>query len=412
MRVQATALRYWKAAEDEAQYQDAHACAAGNSAFAVADGVTFGTFRSAQWARSLVDSFVQPTERPELPAGLDVWIDELARHWLDAQLRDPPIGPDFHVERLLEMGAAATLLGVELGGDGGSDLGWKSLAIGDCVLLQLRDSRIISPTPFPSIRNPKPASPAVLATTARHGSRLRNGQWQIQSGTLLPGDKLLLATDAVGYCIAAELSEVSETSMLTGTLVATILARDQRGFRAWLDAARLKGRIEDDDSTVLLVETEPFAAGEQVPVASPPAALPVPAPQGSSAPEQTGQRVRPRTPSEKGRRSLSRRGSFLLGLLAGLLLLPTLLGAWALAQSFSGPMPSPHGPSPTPSLSPEPTQKFPESEPLASPVVFSPAPSPNGGSATTSSSPEITLKPTESGPLASPAIYSPAPVAP
>ncbi|OWK46848.1 protein phosphatase 2C domain-containing protein [Fimbriiglobus ruber] len=164
--------------------EDAIAAAPAGLRFAVADGATEG-WHSKAWADRLARAFVV---RPPAPSDFAGWLTEARTGW------DPPArsGPaSWYAEEKEIQGAYATLLGVRLIPRAAGGWAWKAVAVGDSCLFVVRGERHTHAFP---IDNPEVfgSSPLLVASTPA-GS----GEPDWMAGQTLPGDLLVLATDAV-----------------------------------------------------------------------------------------------------------------------------------------------------------------------------------------------------------------------
>ena len=373
-----TALHFWKDGESAEDYEDASARNLVAHRLAVADGVS-DSYHSGHWASLLVEAFVSSDLPADFPRSLPEWVGDLAGRWAQEELELPSVEPEWLREARLDKGAAATFLGVELRPNGTVGQPWTAVAVGDCVLLQVRNGALVPPTPFPSIAKGRTSSPSVLSTAPIHGSRVR-GSCQIRWGTLKAGDRLLLATDTVGLQLASELSGDA------GALLEIVLRRDLAAFREWVQQARELGNVENDDVTVLVLE-----------VPSEPSATPVLAPEEArqesvSSPlppilreELAGQDVHPSTEPgveaqalgaasrQRERRRFSGRALAMIALAICICGLVLAVGIWSLASSSRQVAPSPSRPSLGATLVPTVSPLVPTVSPLV-PTVEVPGP--------------------------------------
>lgn len=218
MRPLATNI-FWlpKAGNSTAEYEDAHftgkwtaqraprtAPQASRMGVAIADGATEGML-SRQWANLLVKRFVRLLPgRADLTdwlsTTLHIWQKE-KRHYLSQRERNnKPV--QWYEEPGLESGAFAALLGLVLtlvdGEDGERALQrvhWNAVAIGDCLLVQVRSDACIYMFPFDE------ASALTNRPFLLSSNPLRNRDLveriEFAEGEALPGDRFYLMTDAL-----------------------------------------------------------------------------------------------------------------------------------------------------------------------------------------------------------------------
>jgi len=196
---------------------------------AIADGATEAVF-SGLWAEMLVarwvaDDGATPAALAEaLPAWRNAWQNHPA-----VRSQDLP----WYAAAKAADGAHATLLGLTLRANGT----WKSVAVGDGVLMHLREGRLERAWPMD---DPEAFSdrPALLASVARPSPP----RMEAASGDWAPGDSLLLTTDAV----AAWLLRTDPTAAP---------AWDAASFAEQVESARTQGLLRNDDSTLVQIST-------------------------------------------------------------------------------------------------------------------------------------------------------------
>lgn len=220
---------FWmpKAGSTPAEYEDAYTWSdSGRFPFraAVADGATESAFARA-WAQRLAEGGVE--------AGIDGFQDGLGgwqQEWKDsAEAR--AAGLPWYAAAKAEQGAFATLLLLELHESGT----WSALAVGDCCLFHLHEGRLLRAWP---IEAPDQFSnhPALIGSHPRREAAVS----ERQAGTWEPGDRFLLASDA----LAAWLMQAEDPG-------AALHPPDTLADR--LDAARTAGTLRNDDVTLVTV---------------------------------------------------------------------------------------------------------------------------------------------------------------
>jgi hypothetical protein len=200
---------------------------------AVADGASESLLAGA-WARRLAASACRFDPRALRRAARWAaagWPAETAR-WLAG--RDAPW---WQVEKL-SRGAHATVLVVQLH----DDLRWRAAAVGDSCLLQLSDGLVKRAFPMDSAaafssRPDLVNSAAAAACQPRHAT-----------GTCQPGDRLLLATDALAMWL------MGAPDLAAGLLVELEGRSAQAAFAGWAERARGAGTLRNDDLTLLVID--------------------------------------------------------------------------------------------------------------------------------------------------------------
>lgn len=209
------------------EYEDAAAFQAARwpLRLAVADGATESAFAGA-WARHLVQAWISAEALPP---------DGVVRGWQAAWEASRPArqqGLPWYAAAKAEQGAYAALLGAVVHADGT----WEAWSVGDCALLLQRGGTWQATWPFDT-PDAFTATPALLSTR----SEATWAEVETTGGTWLPGDVLILATDA----LAAHL--------LAGPPPADLAAWTDEAFMRHTQAAWDAGSLRNDDLTLLVL---------------------------------------------------------------------------------------------------------------------------------------------------------------
>lgn len=243
-----------KAGNEASEYEDAFSywCRArlsrtrykSKGRLAVADGAT-DSWYSGLWA----DLLAHAGANGELDdAFLADTFEELRSEW---KRRAFPEGLDWVSEAKARGGGHAAVLWAEIQSpaDGTHSGTWTASAIGDSCLFHLRSGRLL--TSFPYTRPDEFNShPNLLGTNCALEQvtqfvHTTTGEW-------LPGDTILLATDAFALWF---LEQVDDAGQCTEAGLADIIgAHSPTVFQTWVGQAREAGRLRNDDTTVLCVE--------------------------------------------------------------------------------------------------------------------------------------------------------------
>ncbi len=197
---------------------------------AVADGAA-ESLLAGPWARLLVATAVDYDSRSLRRAvhrAAGAWPAEVAR-WLDG--REPAW---WQLEKL-GRGAHATLLTVQYGHDGR----WRAAAVGDSCLLHVRGGRVCRAFPVDA---PDGFGVRPELVGSADPERCRP---VYASGVAQPGDRLLLATDAVAAHALAEGPAELLDAVDDGGAAA---------FADWAEQARKERTLRDDDLTLLVLD--------------------------------------------------------------------------------------------------------------------------------------------------------------
>ncbi|MEU6224867.1 hypothetical protein [Streptomyces sp. NPDC047042] len=150
----------------------------------------------------------------------------------------------------LEKGAFATVLGAEIRAtvleDGTTHWFWYAFALGDSCVFQLRDGALVDSFPLRSV-DEFGITPQLLGSRNRDAELVAE-RMRVTWGELLPGDELLLTTDALAAWL------LSRSTNPDGNGVAALPAFssfDQQDFTEWVDDQRARARMRNDDVTLV-----------------------------------------------------------------------------------------------------------------------------------------------------------------
>ncbi len=234
----ATARGLWaeKMGNTPEQWEDAWASDPAGGVAAVADGASTGIYCRA-WAGRLAAAFVAARPEARDPAALAAWVEGLRAEWR--------AGIDYeHLNwskraKVDSVGAAATLLGLEVGaaGDGGVRP-WRACAVGDATLFWVRDGQLLAT--FPVVAADQFGSAPLLVRSNPGYKTLALAA----AGECRPGDRFLLATDAVAARLLKSAGGVDWNHFE---------AVDEAAWRADLDALRRANDMVNDDCTLVVL---------------------------------------------------------------------------------------------------------------------------------------------------------------
>lgn len=158
----------------------------------------------------------------------------------------------------LEKGAFATVLGAEIRAtvldDGTTRWCWYSFALGDSCLFQLRDGRLLDSFPLSAVEE-FGITPQLLGSR-NHDVGLVAKRMRVASGELLPGDELLLVTDALAAWMLSRAAGTEGGGNCKGEGERSVdlpafAAFDRRDFADWVDDQRARARMRNDDVTLV-----------------------------------------------------------------------------------------------------------------------------------------------------------------
>jgi len=237
-----------------------------NSVFAVCDG-TGSSALPRPWAALLARAWVSEpfVDQPDGDS-LGRWLDPLRHQWRQwaretwlptlndryAQLGEALL-PDQRADDVIKVGASSTFLGLRIVEDPRErTIIWQSIAIGDtCVLLFQRDGNDLRPAlSFPleqsSVFNDRPPS---IPTRQVENSALAT-QFHMRAGACDQGDVLVMATDALAKWLLTSIEQGDDgwRGLLDN--------RDPAWYDAFVERERATGAIEDDDTTLLVIQVK------------------------------------------------------------------------------------------------------------------------------------------------------------
>ena len=222
-------------------------CAANKSLrFAISDGAS-QSFNSGLWAQLLVNSWAESSGR----ATIDSLASGCAARWLAETGHEVSKVPNNDLLKTkMERGSSATFGGVRWVADGGSDGFWEAIVVGDLLLIVTEldsagQATVRMTVPVETLAD-FPISPDQISTSVPHLAR--------RSTTIhlshRPGIGFALLTDAVArYAVALCVRGVGLSSVFP------FIGQEEAQFSSWIASLRQSGQIDDDDSTVLFVQT-------------------------------------------------------------------------------------------------------------------------------------------------------------
>ncbi len=221
------------------QWEDAFALNEAGGAAAIADGASSGIYCSI-WAQQLSQRFL--SDRPDTrdPVSLNKWVNGLRTEWR-AAISYSTLNWSKQA-KVNQVGAAATLLGLELGpADANGKRPWRACAVGDASLFWVRSGRLLAT--FPVVAADQFGSAPLLVRSSPGFRTVAIAA----AGTCEPGDRFILATDAVAARLfkSAALGPELEWSRFE------VITEDE--WRAELDILRSANDMVNDDCTLVVL---------------------------------------------------------------------------------------------------------------------------------------------------------------
>jgi hypothetical protein len=251
-----TVQSFWsqKLGNEPHYWEDAFAVGPDGTVAAVADGASEGIF-SRQWASLLATRSVEDRSALTTPAVLAAWVAK-CRDAFAAAIDYPNLRWS-QQKKVDEVGAAATLLALEVGSPGEDGLRpWRAMAVGDACLFWRRADG--SGGSFPVVDDGQLGSAPDLLRS-KLGTRVP--PVLAAAGTCGPGDLFLLATDAMAGRLLRERDWKRYAAL------------DEDAWRKEMAHLRANGQVVNDDCTLVVLGVEPKPEGAlELEAVAPPAA--------------------------------------------------------------------------------------------------------------------------------------------
>ncbi len=237
MRLSVASFRCPKLGNSEAEYEDAIATNKSRLRFAVADGASESSF-ARLWAGLLVKAFVRGQITP-LTFLSD--IAPLQVRWLRrVGSRSLP----WYTQQKVATGAFAAFAGLSF--ESGRKRVWRSVAVGDCCMLQTRGDRLLHAFPM-STASEFTNRPLLVGSNPTSNLRAIESI-QTDMGKWERGDGFLLASDAMAAYLLGRLAD--EGRPLSAIIT---FGGSEMGFRAWIDELRASRAIRNDDISLMVI---------------------------------------------------------------------------------------------------------------------------------------------------------------
>jgi len=221
----------------------------GNSdraAFAVADGATQTSF-SGLWANCLVKHCAQ-TQLSEFT--FQHAVNKAQAEW-HSSLQGVEL--PWHAQEKVRQGAFSALAWLEIQYEPlrpFTAYTWRALAVGDCCLFIAHNHSIYLSLP---LQDPVEFnnSPILIPSKSEKMDSIK-GRIKTASGSLMRGDQLILASDAISSWIMRKTVKDHKEYL---DMIRTIKNhRDGSIFPHWINSLRKAGELRNDDTSVILIE--------------------------------------------------------------------------------------------------------------------------------------------------------------
>lgn len=229
----------------EEECEDAAAADDGSMSYAVADGAT-EAFDARRWARRLADQWVRARRAPVGAGEFGAWVVAQGE-WLESEWKGAGELP-WYAEEKRRGGSFAAFVGLsfEARSEGPR---WRSVALGDSCLVQLRGGSIVAALPVASHADFNSTPPLVPSMGALRETALARAVFR--EGGAAAGDIFLLLSDALAaWFLEAHVGEEHARLAEFDSLAA---ASENKALVEFLFSERREGRLKDDDVAVVRV---------------------------------------------------------------------------------------------------------------------------------------------------------------
>lgn len=210
--------------------------------FAIADGATETSF-AKEWSDLLVTYFKDNSfEKDKLHSTLD----KATKSW---QSLVTAVELPWYAQQKVEIGAFSTFLGLMVNRE---ESNFRSVAIGDCTLFQIRNNELKVSFPVLSA-NEYGNTPFLLSSNPMYQKGIEVKVKYLE-GELIRNDMLILATDA----LAAWILEGAESGRRPWNGLQCLLGFEDYkiDFQNWLNNKRREREIKNDDATLIILNFE------------------------------------------------------------------------------------------------------------------------------------------------------------
>ena len=216
---------------------------------AVCDGASESAF-ARDWAEILADAFVdRPLDFSGLTEdSLKTWLKRGQDEWREGVPWDRI---PWHGEAKARAGAFATLLGLTVGADLENlrPFWWQAMAVGDSCLFVVRNDRLLLSFPLEDAVQ-FDNNPALVCSNPANSQ----GLWEevrTQTGECVPGDRLILASDALAAWFLASYGAGEKPWE-------TLMALGPADRYVWVGEQRRERLMRNDDTTMVVIDIDQF----------------------------------------------------------------------------------------------------------------------------------------------------------
>lgn len=216
----------------------------GQARLVVVDGAT-EAFDVLRWVDLLVGSFLPPVGQraPQLNIeDMTAWFEFMQGLW---EQEAPQFSSPYAETKFRTTGAFATFLGCELRHLETGQPRWRAVSIGDAILFHIRDWTIKTTFPAYGAGDFNNQPPLVYTDPQRIPEMAE--ALEFGEGTLVGGDLLIVATDALAHWV---IKTASSDEVTLCRVLATI---GNDAFQRLVEERRRAGELKNDDVTLVRV---------------------------------------------------------------------------------------------------------------------------------------------------------------
>jgi hypothetical protein len=214
--------------------------------FIVADGATSTSF-SGLWAKCLINTCSQ------MSLSEFNFYRAVSKAQVEWQKTLQGVELPWHAQQKFQLGAFSALAWLEIQYfplHPAYAFSWRALAVGDCCLFIARNQSIFLSLPLQDPREFQ-NTPVLIPSKSEKMDSIK-GKVQTARGSLVMGDQVILASDAISSWIMRK-SQADRLEFLR--LVKSIKsAKNGSGFSNWVNSLRKSGELKNDDTSLILIE--------------------------------------------------------------------------------------------------------------------------------------------------------------
>ena len=259
MLARVTQMQYWKSEHDEETCEDACGESAADGLFAIADGAGTTLFSNI-WAKILIQCFLTTPLLSADPFEVEWWVRQ-AQEQFKQEAPDTGKMAWNALQKTQNQGSHATLATLRVSKKEAGSMQAELLIIGDsCILIgNPRSGRVQSFL----LDNPNDFERAPICIPSKRSIFHRYfHRCHVKQIELLPGDMVVLATDAVSKWV---ISAANGRHTNVSGAFQELIAQTPTTWERFILECRNRGEMADDDSTALIIALTADALESSIP---------------------------------------------------------------------------------------------------------------------------------------------------